>query len=203
MHSVVSTDLLLQHLQVGGIIAFPTDTLPALAARPEATAALWRIKGRATEKPFILMGGDADQLWQAIGCKPLSAWQQAIGCWPGALTLVIPLPQSSPLGQLLNPCNPATLGLRVPDHGSTRDLLRLTGPLATTSANRSGQPPLLTPAAIHSVFPDILMAGPLPWQPPSGCASTVAAWRGNRWIELRSGAVAINQLQHARREKNP
>ena len=195
MNSAPSTDQLLLHLRAGGIAALPTDTLPTLAAQPEAAAALWTMKNRPTHKAFILMGAEADQLWQAIGCQPLPAWQQAAACWPGALTLVIPLPQPSAIGQLLNPCNPTTLGLRVPDHGPTRDLLRLSGPLASTSANRSGEPSLLTPADIQSAFPEILVASSSSWNTSSGRASTIAAWQSNRWIELRSGAVAVSDLQ--------
>lgn len=195
MTSAPSTHQLLQHLRDGGIAALPTDTLPTLAAQPEAAAALWTMKNRPTHKAFILMGAEADQLWQAIGCQPLTAWQQAIACWPGALTLVVPLPQPSAIGQLLNPHNPATLGLRIPDHGPTREFLRLSGPLASTSANRSGEPSLLTPADIRRVFPDILVAGSSSWEASSGRASTIAAWQNDRWTELRSGAVAMSDLQ--------
>ena len=182
-----SPDQVLHHLDADGVIAMATDTLPALAARPEAAGQLWQLKGRRLEKPLILMGAAADQLWQALDIKPQAAWQQAMDHWPGALTLVVP--HSGPLARWLNPAQPTSLGLRVPDHEATRALLRRSGPLATTSANPSGQPALLEPDAIARAFPQVLLAGPFPWSAPSGRASTVVAWRSGRWITLREGAV--------------
>ncbi|HBP54232.1 MAG TPA: hypothetical protein DD643_07865 [Synechococcus sp. UBA8638] len=182
-----SPDHLLHHLGADGVIAMPTDTLPALAARPEAAGQLWQLKGRTLDKPLILMGADAAQLWQALDIKPEAAWQQAIDHWPGALTLVAP--HGGPLARRLNPAQPTSLGLRVPDHQAFQALLRRSGPLATTSANRSSQPALVDPDAIAGTFPQVLLAGPLPWSAPSGRASTVVAWRSGRWITLREGAI--------------
>ena len=182
-----SPDQVLQHLGADGVIAMATDTLPALAARPEAAAQLWQLKGRTLDKPLILMAAEPDQLWQALHIRPQAAWQQAIGHWPGALTLVVP--HSGQLARWLNPAQPTSLGLRVPDHGATRTLLRRSGPLATTSANPSGQPALLESGAIARAFPQVLLAGPFPWSIPSGRASTVVAWRSGRWVTVRAGAI--------------
>ncbi|MYG63530.1 MAG: L-threonylcarbamoyladenylate synthase [Synechococcus sp. SB0669_bin_7] len=182
-----SPDHLLHHLGADGVIAMPTDTLPALATRPEAAGQLWQLKGRTLDKPLILMGAEADQLWQALDIKPQAAWQKAVDHWPGALTLVVP--HSGPLARWLNPAQPTSLGLRVPDHGATRALLRRSGPLATTSANRSAQPALLDPDAIALAFPQVLLAGPFPWSAPSGRASTVVAWRSGQWVTIRAGAI--------------
>ena len=181
------THQVLGHLAAGGVIAMPTDTLPALAARPEAAAQLWQLKGRTLEKPLILMGADGEQLWRVLGIRPQAVWQQAIHHWPGPLTLVAPY--TGQLAQWLNPAQPTSLGLRVPDHGATRALLRQSGPLATTSANRSSQPALLNPGDIAHHFPQVLLAGPFPWSAPSGQASTVVAWRSGRWVTIRPGAV--------------
>ena len=182
-----SPDRLLRHLYGGGVVAMPTDTLPALAARPEAAGQLWQLKGRTLDKPLILMGAEGEQLWQALGIRPQAAWHQAIRHWPGALTLVVPY--TGRLAQRLNPAQPTSLGLRIPNHGVTRALLRQSGPLATTSANRSAQPALLHPDAIARDFPQVLLAGPLPWSAPSGQASTVVAWHSGRWVTIRTGAV--------------
>ena len=115
-----SPDHVLHHLGAGGVIAMPTDTLPALAARPEAAGQLWQLKERTLDKPLILMGAEPDQLWQALDIKPQAAWQQAVDHWPGALTLVVP--HGGQLAQWLNPAQPISLGLRVPDHGATPGL---------------------------------------------------------------------------------
>jgi len=53
-------------LHSGSAALFPTDTVPALAARPEAAAQLWQLKRRPARKPMILMGADAEALFAAL-----------------------------------------------------------------------------------------------------------------------------------------
>jgi L-threonylcarbamoyladenylate synthase len=179
-------------LAAGEAVLFPTDTLPALACRPAAAALLWRLKQRPADKPLILMGADLPQLIAVLGVAWQEAWlEQARRSWPGAVTLVLPV-----TGALTDHLHPGgtSLGLRVPACEPARELLRLSGPLATTSANRSGQPPATTAAEAACQFPGLALLEPLPWPPGSGQASTVLAWRGEErcddpWAVLRSGAT--------------
>lgn len=183
---------LVRRLAAGEAVLFPTDTLPALACRPEAAALLWRLKQRPADKPLILMGADLPQLIEALGVPWQEAWlEQARLSWPGAVTLVLPI-----TGALTDHLHPGgtSLGLRVPACQRARELLRLSGPLATTSANRSGQPPSTTAAEAARQFPGLALLEPLPWPSGSGQASTVLAWRGEEhgddpWAVLRSGAT--------------
>ena len=180
------------HLRSGGAAVFPTDTLPALAARPEAAHLLWRRKARPAHKPLILMGADLTQLQDTLGHPWHESWlEQARSGWPGALTLVLPL--AGAVAEALHPGG-ASLGLRVPDCERARELLRHSGPLATTSANRSGEPPVRDAMEAARLFPELPCLGPLPWPPGSGQASTVLAWEaqaagGERWRVLRAGAA--------------
>jgi L-threonylcarbamoyladenylate synthase len=183
---------LARRLAEGEAVLFPTDTLPALAARPEAAALLWQLKQRPADKPLILMGADLPQLVEALGVPWQQAWlEQARRSWPGAVTLVLPI-----TGALTTHLHPGgtSLGLRVPACDRARQLLHLSGPLATTSANRSGEPPATTAAEAARQFPGLFLLEPLPWPAGSGQASTVLAWRGlvdgtiGPWTVLRSGA---------------
>ncbi len=188
---VLAVAELAAHLRAGGAALFPTDTLPALAARPEAAAALWRLKSRPAAKPLILMGADLAQLQEALGQPWQDSWlRQARSGWPGALTLVLPC--TGPLAEALHPGGDS-LGLRVPHCDRARELLRLTGPLATTSANRSGESPARDAHEAGALFPELPCLGPLPWPPGSGRASAVWAWEpgaaGGRWRVLRAGAT--------------
>ena len=137
---------LARRLAAGEAVLFPTDTLPALAARPEDAALLWRLKARPADKPLILMGADLDQLVAALGVPWQEPWLElARRCWPGAVTLVLPI-----TGAITGRLHPGgtSIGLRVPACAQALELLRCTGPLATTSANRSGEPAATTaPAA--------------------------------------------------------
>jgi L-threonylcarbamoyladenylate synthase len=188
---------LARRLAVGEPVLFPTDTLPALAAAPAAAAALWRLKQRPGDKPLILMGADLAQLLAWLGDPWPQAWlDQARRCWPGAVTLVLPI--TGPTTEALHPGG-ASLGLRVPACDAARALLRLSGPLATTSANRSGEAAATSALEAATLFPALALLAPVPWAPGSGQASTVLAWNpvpqaaeGSPWRVLRGASAAAH-----------
>lgn len=180
-------------LAAGSAALFPTDTLPALAAQPSAAGQIWQLKQRPADKPLILMAADLDTLQPVLGQDWKPDWLAlAERGWPGALTLVLPA-----RGLLLDWLNPGgcSLGLRIPACGPTRALLRLSGPLATTSVNRSGEPPARTAAEAAAQFPELPLLAPVPWPQACGQASTVLAWRPEGgWQLLRAGAFLPEEL---------
>ena len=183
---------LVARLQAGAAVLFPTDTLVALAALPAHAGQIWQLKQRPPDKPLILMGANLSQLQAVAGVQwPPEALELALRHWPGALTLV--LPAAGPLVQQLNPGG-ASLGLRVPACPLAQVLLQLSGPLATTSANRSGEPAAITAAAAASCLgaQGVPLLGPLPWPAPSALASTVVGWQAGRWQVLRAGSVRVD-----------
>jgi L-threonylcarbamoyladenylate synthase len=179
---------LLLQLQSGNPVLIPTDTLPALAALPDHARQIWCLKQRPLEKPLILMGADAmDLLCHARVDARREAEALASDHWPGALTLV--LPSQGSMTDRLHP-GASTLGMRVPYCAVTRALLARSGPLATTSVNRSGEPAATNARDAWRCFPSLSLLAPLPWPAPSGLASTVLAWSGpGEWRVLREGAV--------------
>lgn len=192
----VSRSTLIAGVRSGQVVSFPTDTVPALAVRPDCSELVFALKQRSQEKPLILMGDSASSLWPFTSgtTEELAIWQQvAAQHWPGALTLVLPASEKVPDG--MNPTNPKTIGMRVPNSEIAIAILSETGPLATTSANRSGEPPLQTFAEIEAQFPDVLtlQASELETVNPAtpGVPSTVAKWTGYGWEILRQGAVQL------------
>ncbi|MEB3157002.1 MAG: L-threonylcarbamoyladenylate synthase [Cyanobacteriota bacterium] len=184
MSSARSLSDLLRCLQRDEPVLFPTDTVPALAIRPTAAERIWALKERPPDKPLILMGANLSQLQQTLATDWAPEWQQeAQSVWPGAVTLVFPL--TGPLQQALNPGG-TTLGLRVPACPMAQELLRYSGPLATTSVNRSGQPPALTDREASQCFPELALLGPLPWPAASGLPSEVRGWTPSGWQVLRA-----------------
>lgn len=182
----------------GQLVSFPTDTVPALAVRPDCSELIFTAKQRSQEKPLILMGTSLQSLSSFIKgtAAEMEIWQQvAQKYWPGALTLV--LPASAKIPAVMNPTDPTTIGVRVPNSSVAIAILSQTGPLATTSANRSGQPPLQSMAEIEAQFPDVLTLelsqSDLTTPVTTGVPSTVAKWTGSGWDILRQGTVQLNE----------
>ncbi|MBE9102291.1 L-threonylcarbamoyladenylate synthase [Vacuolonema iberomarrocanum] len=188
------------------LLSFPTDTVPALASRPDDAGLIYAAKQRAQTKPLILMGSDlVDLLPYVQGTDAeLGVWQRVTDqYWPGALTLV--LPASDRLPKAMNPTDSTTIGIRVPNRAIARHLLRQTGPLATTSINRSGEPPLQTIDEINAAFPQVCTFTPtelaaleasLPKDlgaksANSGIPSTVVKWTKQGWQMIRMGSIDL------------
>ena len=202
MPHVLFPDLVAKARSGEALISFPTDTVPALSARPDRAELIFVAKQRNLAKPVILMAATIAELWPYVTGSQAERqlWQQvAERHWPGALTLV--LPASDRVPPTMNPKQPTTIGVRVPHHPIALAILAQTGPLATTSANRSGQPALQTMAEVATVFPQVftllpsaevtLLANTNP-PSPSGVPSTVIRWTGSGWERLRQGAVVLD-----------
>ncbi len=188
----VSLDRAIAVARMGNLISFPTDTVPALATLPARAELIFQAKQRSQDKPLILMAGEVADLWQfAQGSdRELTIWQAIADRYlPGALTLVLPASESIPA--VMNPLGNRTIGLRVPDCDLARAILRQTGALATTSANLSGEPPLLTMAEISANFPQVFALDTELDLLTVGQPSTVIQWEGSGWKLLRQGAIAF------------
>ena len=185
-------------MQVGGTVGIPTETVYGIAVvpRPEALKAVIAAKGRPEDKGIALL---IDGLDQVDGLVAVSDPARALAAryWPGALTLVLPLTRPELVPDLLSGGR-ATLGLRIPDHAVPRTLARLLGPIAVTSANRSGEPAATTAAELvesvgHSLAL-VLDDGPV----RGGVASTVVSVdAGGRWQVLREGALDQERIRLA------
>ncbi|MDY6782601.1 MAG: L-threonylcarbamoyladenylate synthase [Cyanobacteriota bacterium] len=194
MTQVTQTELIAGAV-AGKVVSFPTDTVPALAVRPDRAALIFALKQRSRSQPLILMGSSWSQLRPFVSGseREFELWGEvAQKFWPGALTLVLPASLNVP--PQINPLEPTTIGVRVPNLQLPREILTATGPLATTSANLSGEPPLETIAEIDAVFSEVLTLVPTQSDPQlkwgNGLPSTVVKWKGTRWEILRRGPIA-------------
>ena len=192
----VSLKDLIVGARAGLLVSFPTDTVPALAAIPEKAGLIFAAKQRSQDKPLILMAARAEDLWLYVkgSENEYKIWQELTDkYWPGGLTLVLPASQRLP--KVMNPIDPTTIGIRVPNSAIAQSILTQTGPLATTSANFSGQPPLQTIAEIETQFPQVLTLATTECQGEMsgmGVPSTVAKWTGINWQILRQGAIKLD-----------
>ncbi|MBD2134504.1 L-threonylcarbamoyladenylate synthase [Sphaerospermopsis sp. FACHB-1094] len=188
----VSLEVLINSAKAGKLISFPTDTVPALASIPAQAELIYTAKQRSLDKPLILMAAKAEDLWDYVkgNQTEYQIWQEVVSqYWPGALTLVLPASEKIP--QVMNPTDPTTIGIRVPNHLVAQNILAQTGPMATTSVNLSGQPALENRAEIEVNFPDVLTLEATEYK-GLGIPSTVAKWTGNDWQILRQGVIKID-----------
>lgn len=173
----------------GELIVLPTDTVYGIGTRPdrsEATAALFAAKGRPRHLELPVL---APSLAAAAEIAQVDerAERLASGLWPGALTLVLPRSRESRAWDLGG--DGETVGVRVPHHPLALAVLTGTGPLAVTSANRSGSP---TPCAcdeLEAVFGAAVSVYLCEEIPLVGRASTVLDLAHGEPVILRQGSV--------------
>ena len=142
----------LEALEAGHVVAVPTDTVYGLVARldkPAAIAAIFEAKQRPPDLALPVLVGRWRQAREVAARWPRSASMVAARFWPGGLTVVVPAAPA--LGALLGSTR-SSVGLRHPAHRLVTDLCRRAGPLASTSANRHGEPPCRTAAEVVSAF---------------------------------------------------
>lgn len=185
-------------LRNNGLVAFPTDTVygvAALAFKPEAVERLYVVKGRATNKAIAILVARPADLAQVAQFLTPTAQKLAQEFWPGPLTLVVPKHPNLP--QAVSALE--TVGVRQPDHLVAKKLLELTGPLAVTSANRSGEPNSLTAAEVLAQLAGridlIIDGGPV----PGGVPSTVVDCTTADPTILREGPITAVDLEEALR----
>ena len=136
-------------LRSRGVLALPTETFYALAVNPFDPAALTRLfalKARPEAKPALVLIAGPEMLFQVVRGVPAAALPLMAAFWPGPLTLIFPARLDLP--PLLTG-GTGTVGLRQPRQDLVCRLMAALGlPLTGTSANRSGQEPLTTAAAV-------------------------------------------------------
>jgi len=182
-------------LHAGGVVALPTDTVYGICVAldtPRGVERLFEVKRRPADKGIMLLLEALEQAAE-IGVMTPAAKALAGACWPGGLTVVVPLRPDRPLPDVLTAGTP-TIGLRMPDHDSPRALAGGVGPLPTTSANVSGLPEARDAGEIRAQLGDaidlILDGGPA----HGGPASTVVDCSGAMPRILRVGAVPLDRV---------
>lgn len=168
---VTSTEGVLEGLRAarsaltrGRLVVIPTDTVYGLAAdafTPAAVTALIEAKGRTAASPPPVLIPDLATLDALAEQVPDAVRALVTALWPGPLTVILPARSSLTwhLGETRG-----TVALRMPDDPVALQLLKDSGPLAVSSANRTGEPPATTAEDAHTVLGEavevILDAGP-------------------------------------------
>jgi len=175
-------------LRRGGLVAFPTDTVYGIGCRVGDEAALTRLfeaKRRPAEKAVPILVASLDEVAD-LGFDTDRARDVAGRFWPGGLTLV--------LGDAAR-----SQAFRAPDHPIALALISAAGPLATSSANRSGEPETYEASDVLVAFADTdLLDGVLDGRRvPGGVASSVLDLTVEPPRLLREGPVSRAELERA------
>jgi L-threonylcarbamoyladenylate synthase len=182
-------------LSRGDLVLLPTDTVYGVAAdafTPTAVTKLLAAKNRGRSMPVPVLIGEASTLAGLVTTVPPVAHDLAEAFWPGGLTLVVEHAPS--LAWDLGDAE-GTVAVRLPDDDLTRELLRRTGPLAVSSANRSGRPAATTAEQADYQLGDhaavVLDGGPR----ESSAASTIVDCTAPTPRVLRIGAIDVDRLR--------
>ena len=190
------------HLQSGGLLAYPTETVYGLGSRARAADvwALARLKGRRPGKPFLLLVSsremaEAQGLAFSEGANAL-----ARAFWPGPLTLVLPGGGGRLPDELRGP--EGGIAVRWTSHRGTVQLVAALGePITSTSANLPGQPPAPGADAIARDFKPaveqgvlLVLDGGVLGNSPS---STIVDCTRPAAQLVREGALTVEELRRA------
>jgi L-threonylcarbamoyladenylate synthase len=192
---VNDVDRAVEVLRAGGLVAIPTETVYGLAAdasNPRAVRRIFAVKGRPTDHPLIVHLATVEQLAEWADTIPASAAVLADACWPGPLTLLVP--RAAHVLDEVTGGRP-TLGVRVPAHPMTLDLLaRFGGGLAAPSANRYGKVSPTTADHVRDDLGDavdfVLDGGPC----PIGVESTIVDCTVDPPQVLRPGGIPTEHI---------
>lgn len=183
-------------LRAGGVVAFPTETYYGLAVDPFNQAALSRLfalKGRAVDKPVLLIVDSPSQLASLVAAIPPPFSRLMERFWPGPLTLVFPGLKSLP--EMLTG-HGGTIGVRVSSHPVARQLVRGFGrPITATSANFSGRPPAVAAGDVLAQLGpevDAVLDG---GETPGGQGSTILGYQEGKVCLLRAGVIPFVEIE--------
>lgn len=178
------------------LIVLPTDTVYGVGAdafSPQAVAVLLAAKGRSRQSPPPVLIGSPQVLDALAVNVPTTARQLAGAFWPGALTLIF---QAQPsltwdLGETRG-----TVALRLPNDELAQEILRQTGPLAVSSANRHGQPAATTVDQAQEALGEAVAVYINDGARAQQQASTIVDCTVTPHRVLRSGAISIDELRN-------
>ncbi|WP_029135254.1 L-threonylcarbamoyladenylate synthase [Nakamurella lactea] len=180
--------------QAGELVVLPTDTVYGLGADAFNAAAVQKLlatKGRGPDMPVPVLVGSWSTLDGLVTAVTPAMRRLIEAFWPGGLSLVV---EHAPSLQWNLGDTRGTVMVRMPLHPVALDLLRTVGPMAVSSANRSGEPPATSVAEAEQLGDDVavyLDGGPS----TLGVASTIIDLTGELPRILRQGALELDRIR--------
>ncbi|TCC22198.1 threonylcarbamoyl-AMP synthase [Kribbella speibonae] len=182
-------------IEAGDLVVMPTDTVYGLAAdafKADAVQRLLDAKGRGRDMPPPVLISVVESLDALATDIPDNGRKLCEEFWPGPLTVICHA-QTSLMWDLGE--TQGTVALRVPDHENTRELLSRTGPLAVSSANKSGQPAALDVYDAEEQLGESVAVYLDGGEATGGQPSTIVDLTGDTPRVVRVGALTVDQLR--------
>ncbi|WP_341266713.1 L-threonylcarbamoyladenylate synthase [Candidatus Phytoplasma fraxini] len=174
------------------IIIFPTDTVYGLGCsiyNYKGLTKIYQIKNRDPNKPISVLFSDLKQI-KEIALIDNKIQKLALFFWPGPLTIIVFTHK-----KYFNLTKEKTIGIRIPNHPLALEILRNTGPLKTTSVNKSGEPPLNDYLEIKKQYQNKVDYIYLNNNFISNVNSTILDTTLSQWTILREGDISLSQIK--------
>lgn len=194
IYNTEQLEMVIQQIQKDDVIVFPTDTVYGIGARIDSDKGLkkiFEVKNRPSEKSLIILCANIQQMEEIVGPLDQQTLKLVEAFLPGGLTFILdvykPISEEITRGK-------KTVGVRIPDHPVALKLIEALGPLATTSANISGEPSPMTIDLSNPVISRVeyvIDAGLTKEQIPS----TILKCKGGGLSILRQGAISEEQIK--------
>ncbi|MFG1910141.1 L-threonylcarbamoyladenylate synthase [Kribbella sp. NPDC048928] len=182
-------------IEAGDLVVLPTDTVYGVAAdafKADAVQRLLDAKSAGRDMPPPVLISVVESLDALATDVPDAGRKLCEEFWPGPLTVICHA-QSSLMWDLGD--TQGTVSLRVPDHENTRELLSRTGPLAVSSANKSGQAAALDVYDAEDQLGESVAVYLDGGEAAGGASSTIVDITGDTPRVVRVGAISLDQLR--------
>jgi tRNA threonylcarbamoyl adenosine modification protein (Sua5/YciO/YrdC/YwlC family) len=181
-------------VQRGDLVVLPTDTVFGIggdAFKSWAVTALQNAKGRDRSMPVSVLVGSRNTLDGLVYGLPATARDLVEAFWPGGLTIIVEHATSLQwdLGE-----TDGKVAVRMPLHPLALEVLRETGPMAVSSANKDANPPAKTAAEARDQFGYSVSVYLEAAVSPDPQASTIVDLSGSRPVLIREGSISYEQL---------
>lgn len=194
VYKASEVNLALKDYQKSDLIAFPTDTVYGIGAHifsEKAIKKIYQIKHRSENKPLAVLCADKSQILQVAKTIPAKMEKIIDAFMPGPLTIILPKKKEVP-NYITS--NLDTIGVRIPNHQLALQILKQIGPLATTSANISGDSSLNNSKDVINVLGDsidIIIDGGIT---DIGIPSTVISYIKDDINIIREGTITKKMI---------
>ena len=180
-------DLAVEAINNNQVVGIPTETVYGIGVNPynqEAVDKIFDLKGRNEDKPLSILVSSYYDLQKLDIVSTIPEVVELY--WPGPLTIVVETTEEFAGG--VGTKNPFSIGIRVPDNKLAIELLKITGPLAVTSSNRSGESDITNDTEAQKIFGENV-AEYLKGAAGHGSGSTIIDFRVDGGEILREGPL--------------